>query len=765
MQLTTPTRFAFDKRVHSPPSIERENSKSSPSKFLRSLSGKAFRNKTPNLKLKQNDTFQIPNTVTPSSTLRMSKRQNVPKPLDLSKPLSPPPSLQKSTSISSLSSSNQKKNSRASLDFSLDSLNSPVNIFPSRYPKNLTSSLLRETISANSTLNTNDNIVICTDTNEDPYLEEDSPTYLSSLRRNVKTTNSGPKKYIGEKCSMCEEMINYTFQGEKVLELTCNHISHYECYLTILDSIYFNEKFPDCKICHKMVKPKDDELLQEMGSKILTGLDSNQHKMDNDITMNIETGIGPTQEQWLNLNSARGGSGSFGIPQFTPRDQVIHTADISSNGFRTPLLSSTNDAVFSRHPVQNTELFNHTLEDEQRQDIDNGLDYELNIFLAPDDIKMDCTNKGHQEFNPEDEVELRNRINQYFESKECGSIIMIRRVKYSTDGEQWTDSIIYFYENYILLFDCNFAHNDLIEKKLLGKIPMDQLYKVTEFNSNELLLDLKSTVLPEVYLQFPSVFSETLSSKWKYYLEKINNCDVKPIEEGCFPTLNQLTVTAWDIIPISFIEKINQLYSADQISKPWEIINRNVPLEVIICLNLSCAIEDEQDKYQLFLREALATIRSNLNKEDKFGLVLVGKDGSGNIGEYGTFIGTIENEWDGWDDIIDNMTIIKKEVFIDSSKELLKMLEAGCKIACTSDNNIPEDGGEQKVVKQMIILRSSNEEPIFENEKETKKLKRFEDQIRKDYQFNILTISVDDIANDYTAKFESIINELHRSLA
>lgn len=66
-----------------------------------------------------------------------------------------------------------------------------------------------------------------------------------------------------------------------------------------------------------------------MVSKLLTGAGARNDSPSSDM-----------QEQWIDLKSARSVTGG-GLPQFTPREQLIRTADVSCDGFRTPQLSNS----------------------------------------------------------------------------------------------------------------------------------------------------------------------------------------------------------------------------------------------------------------------------------------------------------------------------------------------------------------------------------------------------------------------------------------
>ncbi|QHS74105.1 cyclin-dependent protein serine/threonine kinase inhibiting protein FAR1 [Saccharomyces paradoxus] len=744
--MKTPTRISFEKKLHTPPSGDRDIERSPPRKFLRSLSGKVFR-KTPDFKKQQMPTFGYveDSQFTPNLGLMMSKRGNIPKPLNLTKPISPPPSLKKTAGsvASGLSKTGQ-----------LSALQSPVNITSSnKYnikATNLTTSLLRESISDSTTMCdtlSDINLTVmdedyCTD--GDSYYEEDSPTFMINLERNIKKCNSqfGPKRYIGEKCLICEESISSTFTGEKVVESTCSHTSHYNCYLMLFETLYFQGKFPECKICGEVSKPKDKDIVPEMVSKLLTGAGAR--------------GDGPSanmQQQWIDLKSARSFTGGF--PQFTPQEQLIRTADISCDGFRTPQLSNSDqfeaasylDSPFLSPPFINrmvtTDPFN--LSDDEKFDNDDEINespaevwfseteggkvmvsVKFPEMQGSDDLEVlkDANHVNRQELEDR-EKERKKIIDQYIETnvdkgREFGSLILFDKIMYSDDGEQWVDNnLVILFSKFLVLFDYE-------EMNILGKIPRDQFYQVIKFNEDVLLCSLKSTNIPEIYLRFSGNCEKWLLPKWKYCLENAS-LEALPLCE-IVSTVKELSNV--DILGALGTPPNIAAAQSNNPRLPWKRLQNETPLKLILCLNLS---HSGGESYRKEVLKNVHQILDELNTNDLVGIVVVGRDGSGLVGPFGTFIGMINKNWDGWTTFLDNLEVVHPDVFHDEKQRYKVTLQTCVRLASTSAYVDAYDHLGTEYAKQILVLNGSDVVDI-EHDQE---LKNVFDQLSDCWRYEI----------------------------
>ncbi|QLG71434.1 hypothetical protein HG535_0B04760 [Zygotorulaspora mrakii] len=779
MSVKTPIQASYEKKVHTPPSIERHDS--ARPKLVKSFSGKLFRRQ---LELESNSchTFDSTGLFVPAYSLSSGKKRT-PKPLNLSHPITPPPSLRK-TSTTSASTYSSSLNTNL-FHSGLSQLESPIKLAPSVEIKNLEIlSNSEATYSLNSGISPRHrgHPIVWTETANDPFLEEGSPTYLCDVSENISRvrTNGGHRRFISSTCALCDEKMSSIFCGEKVIEMTCSHACHYECYLTMLESLYFKKTYPCCTICHKLVKPVDEEILEEMISSLLT----KRRFSDENYTIEPQ-----------NFFSRAHTTSAVGL--FTPQDQLIKTSDVSCNGFRTPLYTPPLDRKLTHNRTDSDELdinfpddwsqtFSGLLDKEQctnQRSLSNPslkqLPMDLNGILPSDQcgpLVEICQNsdedlssftirvKTSGNYTPAmvqlnaNEAQLERgettclgvQLEEYLKDKinicdQVGSLLIFDAIDYSTDGEQWIANIIaYLFQDILILFD----HETMTT---VGKIPMKQICQVLKLDRDTLLIDLKSTVLPEVYLSCRSFDSkQSLMEKWMYYMSGGTE----------LPHLEHITLTAWHILPVEIhsainlhLETLKQNCSFTEKSQPWESEKSNVPLQLIICLSICNYGVNEQKT----LADNMKKILNSLNDDDLLGLVIVGRDGRGNIGEYGTFTGTIGKTWDCWLEIFDGLKATSNKVFQSEVRELDKMLETCHHLVTTSDTMLAESH-RSRYLKQVLLIR--NGEPPNRNSK-------YYNIIKKHYKFDFLQMpSFSSIgfesSNDSNAK--NAVNDLVSTL-
>ncbi|CAN6670683.1 hypothetical protein TRVA0_043S00738 [Trichomonascus vanleenenianus] len=84
----------------------------------------------------------------------------------------------------------------------------------------------------------------------------------------VLSNNRREKNLRGTNCCFCEEPLEYTLVGEKVIALECSHVCHYECLLQMTDIRAPKEGdtagLPMCPTCDAMAKPIDSSLEHEL---------------------------------------------------------------------------------------------------------------------------------------------------------------------------------------------------------------------------------------------------------------------------------------------------------------------------------------------------------------------------------------------------------------------------------------------------------------------------------------------------------------------
>ncbi|QLQ79008.1 hypothetical protein HG537_0B03550 [Torulaspora globosa] len=764
MSLKTPTKPSTEKKVHTPPSIGREHGKP---KLLKSLSGKVFKRSS------NSDSDTLPSTGLFVPVPSLSNRYPLPKPLNIPEPLSPPPSVKKTCQWSPGSRSSFPHTAHGSISY--DVLESPIKLRPSVKIQtlekpldsfNLTSAFNSEYRSQSGReVSPHDNTIVWTDTIDDPYLEEDSPTYLTSISQNISKTSvkAGHRTFFGLRCCMCDEKICNTLSGEKVTELTCSHASHYECYLATLECLQPSKRYPQCRICRQTVKPSDKATWEKMLTQLLS------RKSSYDCS---ETVVEPQ------LLYSKQPITASQHPIFTPGEQIIRTADISSSGFRTPYgpLRSASDSSWNACVEPYDALFQQSiwleetlLCDDEQADPKADEEYDANGLLPRIEVLAERSDSGYgitvrvpkesgRESDQKEECDgfashreaLKQRIEESVREEldndtQLGSLVMFDRGDFSTDGEGWNKGVIlYLFDQFLILFDRQAL-------TVRGKIPLGQICQVLKLDESTLLIDLKSRTLPQVYMSFPpKVTKNPQLEKWRFYLGHI----------GSAPSLEDITRSSWDILPEELVKDLNSFFAQTNesaveagmaVPKPWETLQTHVPLQLIVCLSLSNDSGMKNEDYHDSIVRLLKCLLNELKDDDLLGLVAVGKDGRGNIGPFGTFFGTVNKHWPHWNEAFSDLKPSKQMIFDSAERELDKMLETCLRLVSTADSMLEQDKSPH-FLKQVILLRDGT--PPKDDHK-------YKTLITELHNFNVTQITS---TNNLTHhKLTSMVNNLHRS--
>ncbi|CCK69360.1 cyclin-dependent protein serine/threonine kinase inhibiting protein FAR1 KNAG_0C02490 [Huiozyma naganishii CBS 8797] len=692
MPFSTPTRGSYEKRVHTPPTIERESGSRTASKFLKGLSNSVFK-KPANEISSQNVKISTSGSFRSNKTLRMSKRTNTPEPLNLSGILSPPPSTKRGElSRKTTSTSHSSQSSKATL------LASPITLFPSSKDKKGPTKLKNALQSP---------VIIKKDTSRFEskrrgYLEEASPLHMKNLSQNIRklrSNSSNYKKHVGETCSICDEQICNSFSGEKTLELTCSHVAHFNCYLIVFEEAYHHAKIPNCRSCNKSSEPVDDDSTELLMSNVLS---NNQN-------------YGKTSsEQYLEQIIHKGSE--FLATSFTPIDQTIKTADITCDGFNALTKSDSETITDLRTGGSFSPIFTYTsiasdIDDSDEDEDTNAPQVEYSLDTTDHEPQISLKFPGAQvvhnllsrlqqanDGNQEEELRrlIMGEVREKFDvTATAAQLLMFDFVNYSTNGEEWEKNVLlYYFQDVLIIYDDDNC-------KIIGKIPINQISNAVTINEEKLLLDLKSTIVPEIYLQFTRTLSSNskfLTEKWKYYLTYTQE----------IPSMMQMTDTALSVLSSKmcdmFLDWTRDKSPANEEIRWWD---KRIFLRLIVCVSVSSfGSGDSKENYKDTLVAQLKEVVSSLNKDDLFGLVLTGKKGDGTFGRNGTFVGMVNKQWDGWNDFIDGLNTTGDSIFGSEEEEMSVALETCYKLA--SSVNIG-DTQTETYLNQIIVLKGTED--------------------------------------------------------
>ncbi|CAB4256059.1 similar to Saccharomyces cerevisiae YJL157C FAR1 Cyclin-dependent kinase inhibitor that mediates cell cycle arrest in response to pheromone [Maudiozyma barnettii] len=769
--IQTPPRFRSSKKLHTPPSAGSTTPRHTPGKFLRAISGKVFRKSIDGKQVEESGALGqfVPNESKPI----MGKRSKIPKPLVLGSPMSMPPSAKKFSHIS-LKSEN---------DVVMQQLQSPIGFSPRIPPsmksaksnrRNLTNTLLIESLSELSELpqNKEDKVVIWADDDDDDDGQDImSPLYYKKNNPRKRVTSAmGLKKYVEEKCVICEEKVSNSFQGEKIIELDCGHASHYKCYYMAMEMLYGTEKLPECDVCLEDARPTDKETLIDIESKILR---RTQEEKEDDVELESEDKCdGTTIAQWLPLHSARGHMHSDRLSLVTPLEQIVVSEQVGSDGFRTPIVKTEaqelslmsgnvfidefdNDQIYQEILKLTEELDSGTYDGSSAFDVNIGnpivtlenittsdVNYKSpqQIMKVEIEIPMnDSETTPLRTKNPDilsnnklKDDNIRASLTEHICSQYSGlqnfnvehpesHLLMFDEVIYSSEGEHWfQNTVLYYFDDLLILMNVS-------KDSISGKIPTDQISSITKLNEKHgLLICLKSTTLPEIYLQFSN---NMLLNKWEYYLSHLD--EKPPLHHDC------ISNTMFNTLPKTLTKQITELDLGSIFALPWEKTTNETPCRVILCLGLSPPSEGqaEDGSYLKQLCNIINTLRQSLNQNDLLGIVFAGKDGTGAVDSmFGTFVGTMSVSWSGWDDVIGDLSTVPPGVFLTPEREQIAMLTTCCRLAST----VVESNPERPAYYNRVIL--VQDIPTLEDAGSARIAEKYKVRLETTYNFEVSTV-------------------------
>lgn len=660
MFLRTPTKKRTEKSQYTPPRGDVETKLDGPTrKFLKSLSGKAhltFDSKSRNI-----SHIKTPDA-SPHSKVESKRNRNLPLPLDLSTSLSN--TTDKNRLIKEFNNFSEKRTHKIQpLLLGSPSKITRKNSNNSRNNSSLTAFELKMK-------------------NSDTMSPIENSRFSTTLSLMSETNAS--KKYVNETCCICDEHISATFLGEKTIEFECGHISHYECYLLIFEGMYNENKHPNCQICGANCEPLDDDIISDITSRILTS----KKKMPNYYELAYPT-----------YNTSAIPRSILREQQNTPVERIIQSSQVTSRGFKTPTLDcnpfediSLDDDLESEYIISSSSTSSIIINglkidlEEKLETEDESIDFPIvnrtendvvEIFFPkpiPNDsskIMSEIINDNPKLLSPTefDESSFRKQLRSSIDNiifddlkvTPSGELLMISQFDFSTDGDCWMSKItVLYFSNCLIFYDSS-------DKQVKGNLPIDQISSAVEISLRKkpvLVIELMSCSLPQVYLRCDEELTKTSDiRKWAFYLN--NHREEKP-------SFIDLTECSISVMPIELSVKYEQevlkrKITCQGLQRLWEKSENERGICLILCLSRKPLMNSETG-----VRPYIESILERLAPNDTLGIVSLGKDGKGDYGPFGTFVGPIDKYWSGWSSVLND---IEKDYSSDHFYNFLNELE------------------------------------------------------------------------------------------
>lgn len=455
----------------------------------------------------------------------------------------------------------------------------------------------------------------------------------------LQKNRQGFKSFLKNECCFCEEMLYNKFNKERIIELNCNHQCHYDCYLLLING-EDKEESPICCICEEKTKPIDENIIEEMYSKTLIG---------------DEIEIEPQHKS---------------ITPFTPQDKIIDNCN--SAGFQTsPKLRYSTPSTL--HSISSPKI---TIDDILKPTINIIPEFnKLNGILESSDVIKfnNVLNIFSTEFNHDEDLEkeykeslikltinhqiIENFTIQIKDNKGLKFSVLKDKlrlfdfIEISLDGEIWEFVQAFIFTNFLLLLN---EEGDTI----IGTIMInDHFTKLTTKDSNSLIFYFNTVSLPELHIRS---LNSILITKWlDFFQNKLYNDDSL--------SLIQITTNAWELVQdkVDIPDEIIQFndMTARGLDLPFQLMKSLIPkpkplgISIVMSISLLNRTGANDDEYLMNLKKAIRGVLNGLRDFDRFGLIIIGRDGNRQLGHFGTFYGLINKKWSGWDEILEELEV------------------------------------------------------------------------------------------------------------
>ncbi|CCE82676.1 Piso0_002412 [Millerozyma farinosa CBS 7064] len=331
-----------------------------------------------------------------------------------------------------------------------------------------------------------------------------------------------------------------------------------------------------------------------------------------------------------------------------------------------------------------------------------------------------------------------------------GSLWLFDQLAISTNGKDWDTVCVFLFTNVMLL-----VGEDLGE--VVGQIRVQEEICSINHSEQKLYLNLVNEALPELQIAHKSFL---MLCKWNHYL----NCAIQGVS-NCPTSPFQITYNLWSLVPPELRpQESEQIYNAMEKDLYFtdDTINKislpppQLPLNLIVAVSLLNTTDQDNETYREGLVAYLQNVRNKLRAVDKLGLIFVGVDGSGTVSKGGSFIGCAEASWNGWDTILNELTVFSnvdykmKPIFNSAYEEYLICFNK-CEQLITF---MPENSG---CINRLIIINSN----IYPDNLVPESIKFIiKAKLNSLLKYNNLTIELYRIGEEYPSETETIFSYL-----
>ncbi|KAG7664385.1 FAR1 [[Candida] subhashii] len=441
-------------------------------------------------------------------------------------------------------------------------------------------------------------------------LKPDTQTQLPPLKENQLFET---RSYVEDNCAFCQVLLSASLPGESNVLLSCDHLCHEQCLTVMMDKTGIIENLK-CGICDQDTKCQDENVVKDLMKKWKEGSGQEYLKENSLLDLKVTPTFGPMAESESMLQE---------IPE-----------------------------IEKNHKNMTVYFPNIECACQADKTLDQG---DITNFNCVFTIKSPEVYKKSP--NTRDETELKEKIVSHIRTKfklafeNLGDLLMFDKVEVSVTGREWDEATAYLFNQYFLLYD---------EETLVGVVSLEDDLTTVNAEDRMLTLNLTKETLPELSVRFPST---VISVKWDSAINSLKNKSNK-VNYSLF----EFSGTFWKEfqdkfdIPEDLIKFTDLVVNDNEI--PEEYLAKALPCPEDLPLNLIVAIplvnrtglsdQEYQDNVVCMIEMVLEVLRP----KDKLGVIWIGINGQGEASKKGAFTGCIESSWDGWREMIQNISVV-----------------------------------------------------------------------------------------------------------
>lgn len=343
------------------------------------------------------------------------------------------------------------------------------------------------------------------------------------------------KTLHGGSCCFCEEPLEYIMSGEKVVGLSCGHVSHFQCLAELMDigsKKLENSGLPICPNCDQLARPLDDTIYNDMVKSKLLDKRPTTPSPKTEAVLSHQVFTSPQSQNTTdtNVTDQSRSSSVYSSPQTT-------TSPASSFGYENShTKKNSHEPIVESPPMPEENSPVISIDSEVDEISPSSSREQFARFLISVSIPDNIYSKNRFRSSLAD-IDIKTRIAKrlkykvkdwrHLEFSNFGKLRLCDKFLTSRDQESWQEMTCYLFENVVLLArEYDNAGSTAIYIKASIDIKRDIRSIFVNNFSNERALNLKlednsnmMMIVPYEYFGNPESNNNTVENWYSCFMD------------------------------------------------------------------------------------------------------------------------------------------------------------------------------------------------------------------------------------------------------